>query len=140
VYFILRPTIFLQSHITTLLLTVLAVCLAVVMNFFIGSLLGMIAFWSPEVWAPRFIFFILVSFFAGGLFPLDILPVTLQRIFALLPFSYLQYFPIKIYLGKLSTPELLQGFTIAVIWSFLLYLLVTLVWHRGLKEYSSEGN
>ena len=140
VYFILRPTIFLQSHVTILLLTMLAVVIAIVMNFFIGSLLGMIAFWSPEVWAPRFIFFMLVSFFAGGLFPLDILPVSLQHIFAVLPFSYLQYFPIKIYLGKLSQQELIYGFTIAIIWSLVLYSIVTIVWKRGLKMYSSEGN
>src|SRR5258708_2531080 len=130
VYFILQPPIFLQSHPTTLLLSVLAVFLAVIINFFIGTLLGIISFWSPEVWAPRFIFFMLVSFFAGGLFPLDILPISLQRIFALLPFSYLQYFPIKIYLGKLSSPELLYGFTIAIFWSFVLYILVTIVWQR----------
>jgi ABC-2 type transport system permease protein len=140
VYLILRPVIFLQPNIMLLLFAVLAVVLAVVMNFFIGSLLGMIAFWSPEVWAPRFIFFMLVSFFAGGLFPLDILPLSVQHIFSFLPFSYLQYFPIKIYLGKASPQDILFGFTIAFFWSVLLYMLVSIVWHRGLKEYSSEGN
>ena len=139
-YFILRPSIFLQNHLTVLFLTILAVILAVIMNFFIGSLLGMIAFWSPEVWAPRFIFLTLVSFFAGGLFPLDILSVYLQRIFAILPFSYLQYFPIKIYLGQLSSSDLLFGFAVAFFWSIVLYLIVAIVWKRGLKEYSSEGN
>lgn len=139
-YLILRPQLFLQDQLSLLFFTLLAVVLAVIMNFFIGSLLGMIAFWSPEVWAPRFIFFTLVSFFAGGLFPLDILPVTLQRIFALLPFAYLQYFPIKIYLGKTTPEGLIFGFSVAVIWSLLLYIIVTIVWKRGLKEYSSEGN
>jgi ABC-2 type transport system permease protein len=139
-YIILRPTIFLQSHLLILFFTALAVIIAVVMNFFIGSLLGMIAFWSPEVWAPRFIFTMLISFFAGGMFPLDILPGPVQRIFSLLPFSYLQYFPIKIYLGKVATSDLLFGFSVALIWSIVLYLTVSLVWRRGLKEYSSEGN
>jgi viologen exporter family transport system permease protein len=139
IYLILRPAIYLQSDVTALLLTILAIAVAVIMNFFIGSLLGMIAFWSPEVWAPRFIFFTLVSFFSGGLFPLDILPLPLQHIFALLPFSYLQYFPLQIYLGKLSPGGLLQGFCIAIVWSVLLYLFVTWVWRRGLREYSSEG-
>lgn len=140
VYFILRPAIFIQKDIAMLFLSVLAICIAVVMNFFIGSLLGMIAFWSPEVWAPRFIFFTLVSFFAGGLFPLDILPLPLQRIFALLPFAYLQYFPVKIYLGGLTTTQLISGFAVAIVWSFLLYLLVSVVWKKGLRMYSSEGN
>lgn len=139
VYFILRPSIYLQSDMNTLLLVALAVGIAVVMNFFLGSLLGMIAFWSPEVWAPRFIFLTLVGFFAGGLFPLDILPLPVQHIFELLPFGYLQYFPLQIYLGKLSPSGLIQGFSIAVIWSVLLYLLVAFVWRKGLRTYSSEG-
>ncbi len=139
-YFILRPSLFLQDQISLLFFTLLAVIFAVVMNFFIGTLLGLIAFWSPEVWAPRFIFFMLVSFFAGGMFPLDILPIPLQRIFAILPFMYLQYFPIKIYLGKITTEGLLFGFAVAGIWSIILYFTVSLVWKRGLKEYSSEGN
>ena len=140
IYFILRPSIFLQPNIFAVLLTIGAICIAVVMNFFLGSLLGMIAFWSPEVWAPRFIFFTLVSFFAGGLFPLDILPVPMQRVFAFLPFGYLQYFPLQIYLGKLSSNGLIQGFCIALVWCLLLYFLVTWVWRKGLRVYSSEGN
>jgi ABC-2 type transport system permease protein len=130
----------LQDQVSLVFFTVLAVLIAVVMNFFIGSLLGMIAFWSPEVWAPRFIFFMLVSFFAGGMFPLDILPIPLQRIFAVLPFAYLQYFPISIYLGKVSPSGLLFGFGVALFWSIVLYFTVTIVWKRGLKQYSSEGN
>jgi len=139
-YFILRPSLFLQDQLSLLFFTALAVLIAVIMNFFIGSLLGMIAFWSPEVWAPRFIFFMLVSFFAGGMFPLNILPVYLQRIFAVLPFAYLQYFPVSIYLGKVSSTGLLFGFGVALFWSILLYIIVSIVWRRGLKEYSSEGN
>ncbi|HWY79647.1 MAG TPA: ABC-2 family transporter protein [Candidatus Sulfotelmatobacter sp.] len=140
VYLLLRPAIYLQLNGTMLILTVVAVILAVVMNFFIGSLLGLVAFWSPEVWAPRFIFFTLVSFFSGGLFPLDILPVSLQHIFSLLPFGYLQYFPITIYLGKVSSQGILQGFTIAIIWNIFLYFLLLWVWRIGLRMYSSEGN
>ena len=140
IYLILRPAIYLQSNMIMLFLAALAIGLAVVMNFFIGSLLSMIAFWSPEVWAPRFIFMTLVSFFAGGLFPLDILPLPLQHIFVMLPFGYLQYFPLKIYLGQLSSTQIVQGFGIALLWSVLLYLLVTWVWRKGLKDYSSEGN
>ena len=140
IYLVLRPAIYLQPHIGEVLLASLAILLAVVMNFFIGTLLGMIAFWSPEVWAPRFIFFTLVSFFAGGLFPLNILPLPVQYVFALLPFGYLQYFPIEIYLGKMSPLAIAQGFGIALLWSVLLYLLVSRVWRKGLKMYSSEGN
>lgn len=140
IFLILRPPLFLQSNIEILVLTAVSVFLAVVMNFFIGCLLSLIAFWSPEFWAPRFIFFMLTGFLSGGMFPLDVMPVQIQHILKFSPFTYLQYFPIKIYLHSLSTSQILQGFLIAGVWGILLYLFLLFVWKKGLKAYSSEGN
>jgi ABC-2 type transport system permease protein len=139
-YFILRPPVFLQTDPALLALTGVAVVFAILINFFIGCLLGMVAFWSPEVWAPRFIFFILISFFSGGLFPLDIFPAWAQEIFKYSPLTYLQYFPIKLYLGAFHTQQILTGFFIAGVWVILLYAATQFVWHRGLRNYSSQGN
>jgi len=139
IYLILRPPLYLQFDFGIFLATLLAIFLALVMNFFIGCLLGLIAFWSPEFWAPRFIFYMLISFFAGGMFPLDIMPLWLQYIFQFSPFTYLQYFPIKIYLHSLSQTQIIQGFLIAGVWSMILYQLVVFIWKRGLRMYSSEG-
>lgn len=139
-FYLLKPPLFFQTDSSILFLTVLAIILALLINFFIGCLLSMIAFWSPEVWAPRFIFFTLIGFVAGGLFPLDILPFWLQHIFTFSPFTYLQYFPLKIYLGKLTQAQLLQGFGIALCWNLLLYGIVIRVWRKGLRIYSSQGS
>lgn len=139
IYLILQPPVFLQTDSGTIGITILAVFLALVMNFFIGCLLGLIAFWSPDFWGPRFIFYMLINFFAGGMFPLDILPLWLQHIFQFLPFIYLQYFPIKIYLHSLSQVQILLGLGVASIWCIVLYWLVIFVWRKGIRMYSSEG-
>lgn len=136
---LLRPPIFIQTEPIYLLLFFTSAVLALLLYFFFNFLLGLIGFWSPEVWAPRFIFFIVITFFAGGLFPLDILPKTVFEIFRYLPFTYLLYFPLKIYLGQLSTMAIIRGLTISFIWLILMYLLVRFVWNMGLKLYTAQG-
>jgi len=136
---ILKPPLFIQTESLYLILTLVAIALALIMYFFFNFLLGLIGFWSPEVWAPRFIFTILLNFFAGGLFPLDILPKFIFSVFQLLPFTYLLYFPIKTYLGQLTIVEIFTGIIISLAWTVLLYLIVRYVWRKGLLVYTGQG-
>ncbi len=139
IYFLLKPPIYIQTDLTYIGSFILAIILAVILNFFINVLLGLIGFWSPDVWAPRFIFWIALGFFAGEYFPLDILPPVIYKIFIFLPFSYLIYFPIKIYLGELSGPEILKGFSIMTFWIITFFVIVELVWKKGLRAYTAQG-
>lgn len=139
-YFLLKPPIFLQTDASVLFLTGLAILLGVFIYFFVGCLLGMIGFWSPDVWGPRFLLFIFIGFFSGGMFPLDIFPEWLQTVFLFSPFTYLQFFPMKLYLGSFSPEQIMIGFMIASVWTLILFRLTYFVWLRGLKLYSSQGN
>lgn len=139
IFFLLHPPIFLQIHIMFLLFTLLSVLIAIILNFLIGCILGMIGFWSPEVWAPRFIFYTLIVFFAGMLFPLDILPKAVFSFLQLLPFTYFLYFPLKIYLGQVTTQQMIFGFTVSVFWVFVFFWLLKTIWKRGLQEYAAYG-
>lgn len=138
-FFLLKPPIFIQTDPIFLILAILAIILAVFLNFLIGFLLGLLGFWSPDVWAPRFIFFILVAFFAGGLFPLDIMPENIFNFFKLLPFTYLLYFPLKIYLGQLTQAQIFSGFSITIVWIILLWVFKSFIWQKGLRMYTSYG-
>lgn len=138
-FMILRPPLFVQTDLGLLSLTVFACVLGMVMYFFINFLLGMIGFWSAEVWAPRFIFVTLLTFFSGGLFPLDILPASIFSALSYLPFTYLLFFPLKIYLGQLAAGEIIRGLIISSIWAGVLFLTVKYVWNRGLRLYTAYG-
>lgn len=138
-FFILKPPLFIQTDPLYLLLAIITAVFALILYFFINFLLGLIGFWSPEVWAPRFIFFIVITFFAGGLFPLDILPKSIFEIFQFLPFTYLLYFPLKIYLGQLAFTEIFRGITVSFVWIILMFLIVKSVWNIGLKLYTAQG-
>lgn len=138
-FIILKPPFYVQADVYYLLLTTIAVMLAVLLHFFFGCLLGLIGFWSPDVWAPRFIFFVIVGFFAGSYFPLDILPKGVFFVFQLLPFSYLLYFPLKIYLGQLTTMEILLGLIACIIWIIIMFNFLYFIWSKGLKSYTAQG-
>lgn len=136
---ILRPPIFIQTNAFDLFFFVFAIILAVIMLFFINMIISFVGFWSPDYWAPRYIFWTLFTFLAGNLFPLDILPKTLFNIFNFLPFPYLLYFPLKIYLGGLSTEIIFRGIVVMMIWLIFFYFLTKIIWEKGLRNYTAAG-
>jgi ABC-2 type transport system permease protein len=138
-YFFLKPDIIIQTQMEKWIPFVGAIGIAIVLYFCINMLLSFIGFWSREAWAPRFIFFILVTFLAGIYFPLDILPAPIYTFMRLLPFTYLVYFPLKIYLGQISSLELLFGFTTSLVWCFLLIFAMKNMFKKGIKLYTAEG-
>lgn len=140
VFLVLKPPLFVQTNPTFLLFFGVAVALALIMYFLFNLILGMVGFWSAETWAPRFIFITLLTFLAGGIFPLDILPKTVFAVIKLLPFAYLLYFPLKIYLGQLPVGDIFFGLSMSIVWCFALYFFVRVVWRRGLKVYTAVGS
>lgn len=139
IFLILKPPVFIQTDPFFLLFFALSASIAIVLYFLISFILGLIGFWSPEVWGPRFIFFIITEFLAGGLFPLDILPKWLFALLSALPFPYLLYFPLKIYLAKLTTFQMAIGILVGLAWVLILYYMVVFFWRKGLSLYEAVG-
>lgn len=138
-FLILRPAIFVQTNPFYVALTILAIILGMILYFYFSLMLGFLGFWTPDVWGPRFISFVVMEFFAGSLFPLDILPAPLFSISQALPFSYFIYFPLKVYTGQLGVSAVAQGLGIGFMWVFGLWYLTSRLWQHGLKAYTAEG-
>ena len=136
---IFRPPFFWQTNPLNLILFFFSLVLSTLLFFEISMLLSLIGFWSREVWAPRFIFFILIAFLAGTYFPLDIVPAPLYSFLKLLPFTYLVFFPLRIYLGGVSVSFMATGLAVSSSWIFVLYFIMRKVWRNGLKIYTAEG-
>lgn len=136
---LLKPPLLIQKEIIWWSIFPFSLIFAVIIYFEISVLLSYIAFWSKETWAPRFIFYIVLAFLAGQYFPLDITPKIIYKILMFSPFSYLVYFPIKVYLGNLKIELVIQGFLVMIFWIIVLHLINRFVWKKGLKIYTSEG-
>lgn len=138
-FFLLQPPLFIQLNLQYLLLFCISIIIGIISYFFINLLFSFVGFWSSEVWAPRFIYFMISGFLAGTYFPLDILPKPLYTLSQILPFSYFLYFPLKIYLGQISFLQIYQGLFTAMVWCLILAGLTCLVWKKGLRIYTAQG-
>lgn len=109
--------------------------------FFLSLIVSMSAFWTDDIWAVRYLVgVIFLEFFSGSFFPIDVLPVWMQKIIYFTPFPYLAYFPIKIWLGQVSGElAILKICVICVSWLALFFLLTKAVWNKGLKHYGAYG-
>ena len=116
-YFILRPDFFLQGNILLLLSFATSIVLAILIYFLLLFTIGLVPFWVPEsAWGISFLMLVVVEFLSGALFPLDILPVSVQSIINFTPFPYLLFFPLQIYLGKVGTLIMLRGIGVSFLW------------------------
>jgi ABC-2 type transport system permease protein len=116
-----------------------SVVLTALLQFFISYTMALLAFWVLEVATFIFILFAFEYVAGGHLFPLDILPPTVQTILEFTPFPYLLYFPVSVYLGRVQDGEIWTGLAIQAGWVIGAYCLARFVWSRGIKKYSAVG-
>ena len=117
----------------------LACILTALLQFFLSYTMAMLAFWVLEVSTFIFILFAFEYLASGHLFPLDILPPALERLLLYTPFPYQLYFPISVYMGKMSGPDLAEGFLIQAAWVLAAYGLARFAWNRGIRKYAAAG-
>jgi ABC-2 type transport system permease protein len=109
------------------------------LQFFISYAMALLAFWVLEVSTFIFIVFAFEYIAGGHLFPLDILPPALNQLLHFTPFPYQLYFPINIYLGRVTGSALWQGLLIQSAWVVGMYAVARFVWNRGIRKYSAVG-
>ena len=100
---------------------------------------GVLAFWVLEVATFIFIAFAFEYLAGGRLFPLDILPPALATALGCTPFPYTLFFPVSIWLGRVSGEALWHGLLVQAAWVVAAYALARCVWQRGIKKYSAAG-
>ncbi len=120
-------------------LFLLSTGLTALLQFFMSYAMASLAFWVLEVSTFIFIFYAFEYLASGHMFPLDILPAGLQQVLLYTPFPYQLYFPVSIYMGKVSGDELARGLGIQLTWVIIAYIIARLAWARGLRKYSAVG-
>lgn len=135
---VFRPPFLLQTDITIWATLILFIIIGVALSFLISFSLALIAFWSTEIWAPRFIFMVIISLVSGTLFPLTLLPDQLYAAAMLTPFPYLVYVPTQTYLFG-WTADTLSYLVVSLVWVGIFSWIARTLWHKGMKEFSFFG-
>ncbi len=116
-----------------------SVGLATVIAYLLRMSIGLLAFWLKQVEGITIAFDGMSSILRGTLVPLAFFPVAIQGMLNYLPFPYLVYQPIQIFLGKLSLIGSVGILGVQLVWIMLLYLLNQVILHAGLKSFTGAG-
>jgi ABC-2 type transport system permease protein len=76
----------------------------------------------------------------GAIIPLSFFPGVLQKLLMVLPFPYMIYLPMQIYLGKIPLSGVPFEFIKESVWIMGLILLNLVIWKRGVRQYVSMGD
>lgn len=139
-WFIFRPPLQLPSDLLVGIIFLFFCGIAMTLYFFVNIFTKFVAFWVPEnTWGITFVMLVLIEILSGGMFPLDVLPKWVGALLQFTPFPYLLYYPVAIFVGKITGLELLRITGQAIVWVLVMFLLTRLVWKKGLAAYASEG-
>ncbi|MFA5925678.1 MAG: ABC-2 family transporter protein [Parcubacteria group bacterium] len=128
-----------QNNIKLLVFFAVAILSSMFLYALLTYLISLLAFWSREAMGPRFLFEWFMEFASGAFFPLDILSKNLLTAFQFLPFAYIIYFPLKIYLGKWDAWQMTIGIGLQLMFILIFAAVVSVAWKRGLRRYVGEG-
>jgi len=109
---------------------------AYILNFMIAFITGMLAFWMTKISGIISIRRTIVGFLAGAFIPLSFFPQSFQTMSSYLPFQYIQYVPINVFLGKYGALAVGKLLLIQAAWILVLYGIYKIVWKIGINRYT----
>jgi ABC-2 type transport system permease protein len=83
--------------------------------------------------------FFLLELFSGLLLPMTFFPQVVQKILALMPFQYISYVPMLIYLGKLSGGGVARAIAIQIFWVAILMAIGHGLWRWSTRRLIIQG-
>jgi len=140
VFFFFKNYLVVSASINYLCLFFLSILLAAILQFLLFESLSLLAFWVENTYGIRFTMRVIMEVVGGAIIPLSFFPHILQKIFLLLPFPYLIYLPMRIYLGRIPMEEVPVEFLKEAIWIVSLALLNIIIWKKGVRLYVAMGD
>lgn len=127
------------SGLNAWLLCLTSLVLAFMLGFAINCLIGLVGFWFLEVTSVLHVFMTAQYFLSGHMFPLSLLPDSVQSVVMWLPFACETYYPTLILLGRLETAEAWRVVALQAGWVVVLGGAARVAWVRGLRRYAAFG-
>ena len=97
-------------------------------------IIGVLAFWTVNIWGLRVLRGGILSIFTGTLIPVTLFPAWLLHISEALPFQSMVYTPVAIYTGAIPLRTVGMTLLIQAAWLIGLYVLVRLIWSAALRK------
>lgn len=114
---------------------VLAFFIVAAINFAVGTLAIRLISILGLLRAKYF----LLELFSGLLIPISFFPHSFQAALNLMPFQYISYVPLLIYLGKIQGRGLWQALGIQVFWVAALFAIGHVMWQWSSRKITIQG-
>ncbi len=118
----------------------LALAFAALLQFFLFEFLSLLAFWVENTYGIRFVMRVVMEVAGGAIIPLSLFPGLIEKVFLALPFPFLIYLPMRIYLGKIPLEAIPWELAKEAAWIAGLVAANRAVWRRGLRQYAAMGD
>lgn len=123
--------------------SIISIVLSFVLLFLTNYCIGITGFWLTKTEGLRRGFLVVRDIFAGSFVPLTLFPEFAQKILFFLPFQFITYVPIRVFIGsyelagiRLSIPEVVGLQAMMVVVMFLIYKIL---WNYGIKRFTGVG-
>jgi ABC-2 type transport system permease protein len=105
--------------------------------------IGIAAFWFTNTGGLRMVFHLLQNLCAGAIVPLTLFPEWLQQALLMLPFPYMLYVPIRVFIGSYELAGVSLSIPSLVLWQSAMVLFMLLVsevlWRLGIRRFTGVG-
>lgn len=131
-----------KIHYPTLLyftLFIISVANSAVINFLISYTVGLLSFWWYQIWPVEMFIRSVKRILSGAWVPIWFFPDVLVYISNLLPFKYIYYIPLSIYLHKFDLKTSLVFIFQQGLWVIALIAIERITWNKSIKKLVIQG-
>ncbi len=123
--------------------SIISITLSFMILFYINYSTGILAFWLTRTDGIRALIRLARDLMAGVFIPLSFFPQAVQKILFFLPFQFVSYVPVRVFLGSyelagfsLSIPQI-----VAMQFGALVFMMIAteLLWRLGIKHFTGVG-
>lgn len=112
---------------------------AFIIMFLITYMVGLTAFWYFEIWHFERLLDDIIKVLSGSIIPLWFFPKPLVFLSDFLPFKYIYYVPINVYMERMSAKETLGVLGFQLFWILILFLFAKCIWSKCINKIVVQG-
>ena len=103
------------------------------------AIMGMTAFWTKTDFHVSWIVGAFMTVFAGSAIPLWFFPAPLKAVADCLPFKYMIFEPLNIFLGKTTFEQAILVLIMQAGWTLVLFFAGRVIWRYARRVITIQG-
>ena len=117
----------------------ISVIIGMLIMFEVTYIVGLLAFWIQRCWFLEWYLNAGLAFFGGTVLPLWFYPQWLNTLSYFLPFRYITFEPVNIFLQKTPIENLWIPIAAGIVWLLFLTMIDKVMWNQATKRLSVNG-